>query len=195
MKKIRVKKYKVIPNGVDIQELEKARVLEGFEGKIITCVARLEAQKNYETLIKAMNHLKGCTLLIVGEGSKRKELENLVEEEGLTEKVKFLGNRSDVPSILKRTDVFVLPSKTEGMSNALLEAMALAKPCVVSNIPQNTALIKNDENGLTFKTTDYKDLAKKISQAKKSHGLKAKQTIKKEYDINKIRKQYREIIK
>ena len=187
MKKIRVKKYKVIPNGVDIKALEKERINKlNYEGKIITCVARLEKQKDHKTLIEAMKYLKGYTLLLIGEGKEKENLEKLAE--GLN--VKFLGNRKDVASILKQSDVFVLPSLTEGMSNALLEAMALSLPCVVSNIEQNKVVIKNNINGLTFKVGDEKDLAEKIKLVKKDHGKKAKETIIKDYDIKNIRKVY-----
>ena len=199
MDKLKVRNYKVIPNGVDVEELE-LKAEKGFKEEInvkdrlITCIARLKEQKDQKTLVEAMQYLKGCTLALVGEGEDREKLERLVKELGVEDKVLFPGNRTDIPRILADTDVFVLPSKVEGMSNSLLEAMALGKRCVVSDIPQNKTLIKHEENGLTFKTNNAKDLAKKITQTKKEHGEKARKTIKEKYEIGKIRKRYKELI-
>ncbi len=198
MDKIGVKKYVVISNAVSLESLLKSakqgfKKSVGVSKKVITCVARLEPQKDHKTLIKAMAHLPDAELVLVGEGSLRKELEFLASE--LNVGVHFLGKRDDVSSILLESDVFVLPSTTEGMSNALLEAMSFGLPCVVSNIPQNTSLIRHEENGLVFEAQNSKDLAKKISQAKKSHGKLAAKTVKENYDIEVIKKKYLEILK
>src|SRR5690606_11431810 len=87
-----------------------------------------------------------------------------VKELGIENKIYILGSRNDVAPILKESDVFALPSKTEGMSNALLEAMALGKPCIISNIEQNTALIKNKVNGLVF--SNEKELVEVLNDLK-----------------------------
>jgi len=103
--------------------------------------------------------------------------------------VQFLGKRQDVFAILSITDVFVLPSKKEGMSNALLEAMASGCACIVSNIPENTELIKDQENGLAFSLGDTRDCAQQIQslyenqKLRKVYGNKAKEDLENTYSL------------
>lgn len=102
-------------------------------------VGRLSEVKNQERLILAfgrvLNRRPNCLLLIAGDGPLKKKLSSAVADLGLSNHVLFLGNRSDVPVILKALDVFVFPSLREGFGLALLEAMASKIPIVASDIP------------------------------------------------------------
>ena len=165
-----------IPNGIDREkikpapeEAEKVKAEFGFtdEDFVILSVARLHKQKDLPTLLHALAIIKEkgfcCPrLLLCGQGEEQESLQLLVDHLGLYDNVRFLGLRQDVGALLNLADVFVLPSLHEGMSNALLEAMAAGKPCVVSAIPENAELIKNKENGLTFIPGNETDLAEKI---------------------------------
>lgn len=105
----------------------------------IVSVARLDDQKDHVSLIKAFNLLQKdiptATLWIVGDGPLRQPLVNLVKRLKLLHKVKFWGWRQTVIPLLRRSDVFVLSSKREGFSYALLEAMSQGKPVIATNAP------------------------------------------------------------
>jgi glycosyltransferase involved in cell wall biosynthesis len=85
--------------------------------------------------------------LVVGDGPLRASLEALAVSLGIRERVVFTGARADVPRLLAALDVVVVPSHTEGMSNALLEAMAMARPVVATAVPGNRAVVRDGETG------------------------------------------------
>lgn len=89
-------------------------------------------------------------------------LKDLVNDLELSENINFLGNRNDVPQLLTEADLFVLPSRYEGMPLSLLEAMASNLPVIASNISGSNDLISNGENGLLFESENVQDLADKI---------------------------------
>jgi glycosyltransferase involved in cell wall biosynthesis len=106
---------------------------------VILNVARLVPQKGQQYAVLAMEDIvrqfPTARLVIAGEGWLRPSLEQLVRDHGLSRHVALLGDRPDVPSLLRAADLFVFSSIYEGQGNALLEAMAFGKPCVVSRIP------------------------------------------------------------
>jgi len=163
---------------------------------IITCVARLHKQKSINTLIEAGGILKreniDFKILLCGEGKEKNNLKSLVGELKLKDNVFFLGNRNDVLEILSISNVFVLSSVKEGMSNALLEAMGIGVPCIVSNIDENKELIADKKNGLTFRLKNSFDLFEKIKYIKNNNEIadgfseRSKEIIKNNYSIDKI---------
>jgi len=134
-------------------------------------VGRLSTEKRLEDLLKAAAILasEGWSLVVelVGgpdpdrnaEPALRKTARKL-EEEGEAVAVHLRGHRSDVDSFYRTADAFILPSSTEGLSNALLEAMAHGIPCVVSDIPQNRFAV--GEAGLLFSTGSPRELAEAV---------------------------------
>lgn len=108
----------------------------------ILYIGRLDPQKNVQMLFGAMprlfemlsQHGIEAELLMVGEGSERKRLEQLRTELKLDDRVHLLGYRDDVPQLLREASLLVLPSRWEGMANVLLEAMAAARPIVASRV-------------------------------------------------------------
>ena len=87
------------------------------------------------------------SLILVGPGNDRQQLEELAASLGIADRVQFTGGVDDPADYLRAADVFVLPSVAEGMSNSLLEAMATALPCAVSGIGGNTDLIEDGATG------------------------------------------------
>jgi len=135
-------KTRVIPNGVKLDRfvnavrLPRQKIFGVSEGTpLILTVGRLEPQKDHATLIRALQHLDGVSLAIVGDGSLREGLEALVRELGLTKRVYFLGWRTDIPQLLKAADVYVQSSHWEGFGIAAVEAMAAGLPVVASRVP------------------------------------------------------------
>lgn len=109
-------------------------------------VGELNPNKNHRLIIQALAKVQEpFHYFICGQGDELPHLQKLAKQYGLEEKVTFLGYRSDVLDILKMADIYCFPSKREGLSVALMEAMAAGLPCVASNIRGNSDLI--DENG------------------------------------------------
>jgi glycosyltransferase involved in cell wall biosynthesis len=207
--KVSLKKIKLVPNGIDLKGLygklnKKYDIRDELKlpkkSFIIACAARLQKQKNLPVLIKSMKFVNEKTFLVIaGGGPEKKELDNIIAKLNLQKRVFLLGERKDISNIVNSSDIFVLPSLKEGMSNALLEAMALKKCCLVSSIPQNKELIKDKVNGFIFNPKNAKGLAKNIENACKSKkladfGEKSYVIIKKKYQIDTILKKYEKII-
>jgi glycosyltransferase involved in cell wall biosynthesis len=123
----------VVPNGVRSMA-QRARPTGAR--LTIVCVANLIAYKGHSTLLAAVRRLRphGWSLLLVGEGPERESIGRTIASVNLQERVFMLGRRSDVHEILDAADLLVLPSYSEGMPNAVLEAMAHGIPVVASDV-------------------------------------------------------------
>ena len=106
--------------------------------QIVGVVARLEPEKGHPTLLEAwpavLRAVPDAYLLIVGEGSRRDALEAQARELRIAHRVVFTGRRDDVPAVTAALDVAVLPSYREAQGLTILEAMALSRPVVASNV-------------------------------------------------------------
>ena len=163
-----------IPNGVDIQQFHPTTWpwLEEPEKRVerlILCVARLEYAKGIDVLLHAWGRMMAMPppwreglrprLCLAGDGTLREELERLVVDLGIQESVEFLGTRHDIPRLLQEAWGFVLPSRWEGMPNALLEAMACALPCVATRVSGSEDVIEQGINGLLVEPERPEQLA------------------------------------
>lgn len=160
---------RIIQNPVFISKhLNKARLPDNK--KNIVSVGRLELQKNYYLLIDAFSILtdkfSDYTLTIYGEGTQRKALEEYILKKGLVGKVSLPGRVNNVHEKIIGSAMFVLPSNYEGMSNALLEAMALGIPCISTDCPigGSAELIRNRENGILVPVNDVEKMAEAMSE-------------------------------
>lgn len=158
-------KFQLINNGVDLKKFIKASALDkdiffSEHDFIITQVSSFRYPKDQKTVILSLKLLtENIKLLLVGDGSLKKECEELVKTEGLESRVKFLGVREDIPNVLQTSDVVVLSSFHEGLSLSCLEGMA-TKPFIASNVPGLVEIVENF--GLLFEQTNAQDLADKI---------------------------------
>ncbi len=136
---INEKKIEVILNGIEIENYSNAKlsnIRNEFNLKdefIFISVGSLIEQKNMDVLIRAFSELKEGVLLLVGDGKERHSLNNLVNELRISNRVYFLGRRSDVPNLLKSADCFVFLSRNEGLPLVIVEAMASGLPIIVSD--------------------------------------------------------------
>jgi glycosyltransferase involved in cell wall biosynthesis len=137
---------KVIPNGIRIAQFNAPRK---SPGRRIGTVGRLVPEKNYPLLLRAFAGIRDAELTFVGDGPLRGELEQQAGP-----RVHFLGQQTDVAPLLAGFDVFVLSSSTEGMSIALLEAMAAGCPIVVTAVGGNIQLIQHMQTGLVVPPDD-----------------------------------------
>jgi glycosyltransferase involved in cell wall biosynthesis len=167
----------VIHNGIDVSRVqsslsrEQARAQLGIAGDAIAvgCVARLEEQKGHRFLLEALALLNEAprgaprfTLLLAGDGRLRAELERRAAALGVAAQTRFLGTRSDVADVLRALDVYAMPSLWEGLSIAMLEAMAAGLPIVISDVSGVAQVIGNDEYGLRVPAGDPAALAQAI---------------------------------
>lgn len=177
-------------------ELELIKNKSNF---LILTICRLHYQKDVATLIRAVSLFKkDVTLIIIGDGPQRKELENLARNV-LTDNIIFLGNIKNASSLIHYADSFILSTYWEGLPLVLLEAMLSRVLVVASNVHGVRSLIKDGETGFLFKKGDYIDLVKKIKQSlcfnKERLNIinNAQDLVKKEYSINDMVKKYKDL--
>ncbi len=136
-------------------------------GYVVMYVGRLLPYKGAEYLIKAITYVKeihpDVLLILIGDGSQKIFLERLVEQEKLLKNVLFAGYQRNIAEWLSITDVFVLPSLTEGSSNALLEAMSMRLPVIATRVGSAPDIIKHLQNGLLVEPKNAKQIAEYIN--------------------------------
>ena len=132
----------------------------------ITMVARLEPGKNHHMLLDAaalvVRDAPKARFVVVGKGSMGSVLPGYAQQVGLTDRVSFLGERSDVAEILAATDISVLSTNFEGMPNTLLEAMAAGKPIVCTRYPGAEEILTHEVNALLSPCGDAGPFAQNI---------------------------------
>lgn len=155
-----------IYNGIDTRKYSIAEPLNDF-GDLINCrvkimqVAAFRYQKDQDTVIRSLKILPDdFHLFLVGDGVRRRELEKLVSDLDLKPRVHFMGIRSDVPQLLKSSDIVVMSSHIEGFGLAAVESMAAAKPVIASNVDGLREVVEGA--GILFQPGDVKGLATKI---------------------------------
>ena len=169
-------KLRLVYNGIDLEPIREAReqrdserVCLGLEAgdQVVISVGRLSREKDYATLLQAIALLAGqgapVRLLLVGDGSERAGLEQRAAELGLGERVRFLGERGDVPQLLAAADAFALSSLSEGVSLAVLEAMAAGLPVAATEVGGNPEVVLPDETGLLVPPSDAPALASALA--------------------------------
>ena len=162
-------KIVVIPNGINLREFDRlpakqqarAALELPYDRALIGTVARLDPVKRLDVLLQAMASVKSVGAVIIGDGPERARLEALRKQLGLVERVRFVGQQSNVPEWLAAMDLFVLSSDWEGMSNALLEAMAASLP-VVATAVGGTSGVVDGVTGLLVPPRDPDALAEAI---------------------------------
>jgi glycosyltransferase involved in cell wall biosynthesis len=204
----------IIPNGVNIKQKSSyylnnklsargAIGLKKNDEKIVIFTGRLSKEKGLDTLIKAWSLISRTTkskLFIVGEDDLSRNIANeikaLVTQFDLENSVIFTGRVEDTTDYLIASDIFVLPSIVEGMSNSLLEAMAAGCAIIASDIEPNKELIIDNINGLLFKVGNELALSEKLITLLSNPllceklGKTAKQTIIDSYSIDKVADKY-----
>lgn len=155
-----------INNGVKLSKFINAQPLSSIvstENKNIVMVAVLREPKDHKTVIRAASELpNNYHVYFVGYGNLRDELEKFTGELAMTERIHFMGKRTDVPEILKAADFVVLASHFEGLSLSSIEGMAVGKPFLASNVPGLKEMV--DGYGVLFEDENYKELANSILQ-------------------------------
>lgn len=164
--KMKAKRVEYVPGvGIDIERImgieEKRDALcEECEidsnSVLMVSVGELNENKNHRAVLVVLDRLpEDYHYLICGQGVSRPMLEALAREHGCEDRLHILGYRDDVLSIVKSCDLFVFPSKREGLSVALMEAMACGIPCIASDIRGNCDLVDDGEGGMLLKAEAF----------------------------------------
>jgi len=172
--------------GVDLEQFSQGRgngvsVREelGLDDQdvVVTCVAEFTSTKNHAFLLAAWRKVAKeehqAHLLLVGEGRLKRVIERKIMVESMPN-VHFLGFRKDVPQILQATDIFVLPSRREGLPRSVMEAMAAGKPVVATDVRGSRDLVEHGTTGLLVELGDVEDLAQALLQLIRDSELRKK---------------------
>lgn len=148
------------------------------EAVVIGSVGRLAPLKNFAALVEWAGELMALTpqvqLVIVGDGEERQALEGLIREMNLAARVKLPGFRADIPRVLSAMDIFAFPSLSEGLSIALLEAMAAALPCVVTDVGGNGEAVVAGDTGYVVSPDDARGFKEALISLAKDGKLREK---------------------
>ncbi|MHC5066338.1 MAG: glycosyltransferase family 4 protein [Planctomycetota bacterium] len=149
---------------------------EVSDGQILALAAgNLVPRKGFENLLNALAQPGGSEDLrvwIAGHGEGRKPLETLIDSLGLQERVKLLGQRSDIPDLLAACDLFVMPSLAEGLGIAALEAMAASRPVIASRVGGLGELVVDEKTGLLVPPGDIPALASALTSLARNPELR-----------------------
>lgn len=166
---------KMIPNGVDVPACSAGCPVSDTPPTRLLFSGRLAEGKNIAFLLETLAGIREFSwkLVLVGDGPERKSLENLAVRLGISAHVKFEGwiKREEMASRLANTDIYVYPSKQEGMPNTVLEAMAAGLPVVAHPIEGIEDIITNGVNGFLAPLGDKEIFAAQIAKLAKDHGL------------------------
>lgn len=159
---------KAIPmvfNGIDLSRCQPKQDYSLGETIILTHIGRFNEQKNHECLLRAFQLVHArypqCRLDLLGDGELMDHVQALVRELGISDSVRFLGSQSNVYPYLQQTDVFLLPSRYEGMPMTLIEAMGTGLPIAASAVGGVPDMISHEKSGL-LTSTDPEDVAQAV---------------------------------
>ena len=191
------KKSQVIPTGIDPTPYSLLPT-PFHTDTVVTYIGRLESVKGADDFVEAVVPLKrdfpNLTVQVVG---WYKEGHSLVAK--YKDRVVFTGLRDDIPAILATTDIFVMPSYSEGLSNAIMEAMASSCACVVSDVGGNRFLIQNGISGFLFPPGDREVLKAHVRRLiedpikRRALGQAARKRIEEGFSWEKVGEEYRRL--
>ena len=203
-------KVTTIHNGVDTRRFspDRGRAIRdslGLDDSVFTLgtVSRLDPVKDYRSLLQAFMPIartaRPVGLIIAGDGPMRSSIEQLSSELKIADKVHLLGERHDIPQVLKACDVFTLTSIAEGISNTILEAMASALPVVATRVGGNAEIV---EHGICGSLVSARDVAALTAayesylnhpKLKDEHGRNARARTEQKFSLERMASQYAQL--
>ena len=199
----------VLENGVDTHRFNRFMLPDTTKKKVrVGCVANLRPVKNIDGLMRAakvaLERFPKLVFEVAGDGEQREELERLHAALGLGDRFVLRGSVADVAGFLRTVDVAVLPSHSEGMSNALLEYMSAGRAVVATDVGANATLVQHRASGLIVPSNDPAALVEAIGQylsnplRAASYGAAARRRVEAEYSRDAMTRRfevyYRELV-
>ncbi len=209
--KIPPDRVKAIPNGIDLRKFARisgAGVRNEFglpeDRRLIGVVGRLHPQKGHEDLFRALAAMPDAragqlNCLVVGIGDLQTRLHDQVTALGLEQCVIFAGMRRDVPRLIAALDVFVMPSRWEGMPIALLEAMASSKAVLCTRVGGIPDVVLDGDNGLLVRPNEIAELCAGLesllndADARARLGKRARATVIERFDVTRTAAAYNKL--
>lgn len=193
-----------ICNGVDTQKFRPAAVGPRADAFVVGSVGRLEEVKDYMTLARAFalcarESPVSPRLVLVGEGSQRGGITAYLEAQRLASSCELAGARDDVPDLMRRFSVFVLPSRAEGISNTILEAMASGLPVIATDVGGNRELVVDGETGFLVPSGEPGAIAGRLSWYRENpdalarHGRAGRERALREFSLDVMVENYRRL--
>lgn len=192
----------LIPNGVDIDRFQPVPTNMNSEqrAQTVVCVSKARYEKGLDVLLQAWHLVQEqqpeARLVIVGSGPLQKQLEQMADALDISQSVEFAGLQSDVPGQLHRGLIGILPSRWEGMPNALLEAMASGMACIATRVSGSEDLIQHGENGLLVESENYEEMARALvtlledTALAQKYGAAARATVEQSYTLEHVLNMY-----
>ena len=200
-----------ISNGVDVVQFrpgeDKSRLRKALDlpdKKTIVYTGRLSIEKGVDFLVQSFSELdskRGYQLIIIGDGPEREHIAQLLDNAHVGKSILLLNSRDDVASYLQASDLFILPSRFEGLSNSLLEAMACALPVISTRVGGSTDIIEHGSNGLLVDVDNVEQVRSAItdvfddSRRAARLGKGARKTIEEYHDVSTIAEKYMQLYK
>jgi glycosyltransferase involved in cell wall biosynthesis len=196
----------VIPNGIPDEVFAKTRpALEKEPGTVtVGMVSRMnDPIKQHAMFVRVAARLTArlpqLRFVLVGDGPLRPGLEALASELQVANRIRFLGDRRDIPAVLASLDISVLPSSSESLSNAILESMAVGLPVVASRTGGNPEIVGHDETGFLFDPGDEIQFAASLerliceAELRRQFGLKARERALSSFRSSQMRDLYQDL--
>ena len=197
-------KIKVVYRGRNSSVFHEWKMPDLTEFKFVT-IGRLYEKKGYPELIEAFSIVskiyKNTTLVIYGEGSYRKEMEKQIAFYHLEDKITLAGNVPNAWMKIYESHCFVFPSRFEGFSGALVEAMMTGIPIISSDIPMNLEAVEHRKTALVHQLKNVKDLSEKMQDMITNYpsmiqmGTSAREVAIDKFDIKNIASQYEGLLR
>jgi glycosyltransferase involved in cell wall biosynthesis len=163
---------RVVPNGVP--EPSEGSVDPILPRPVIGAVGRVDGQKGFDVLVDALALLPDVAAVVAGDGRDRGALERRAQDRGVADRFAVTGWQEEVGPFLRSLDVFVLPSRFEGLSLALLEAMAVGAAIVATDVGGTSEAVAHGETGLLVPTENPTALADAVRQLLDDHDLRTR---------------------
>ena len=193
----------VIYNGLDLHRFSLEMPCDHYhrsEAITFGVIANLRPEKGHLTFVRAAQQMAQAhpkaRFVLIGDGVMRARIQDAVREAGLTERFEFVGAVKNVPLILQSIDVVVSPSDTEGLPNAVLEAMAAGKPVVATDTGGTRELVSEGVTGYLVPVGDARMMANRMSDLylspamQKSMGGKARRKVEESFTVEQIARQF-----
>lgn len=182
---LKASKIVVVKNGIILREFNtrSAELANEFPDAVnrlkIIAVGRLNYSKGFDVIVRAIAEAvksgdSRFFVMLVGGGDGKTLIEELINDLGVGSQVKLLGIRQDVVELMRSSDLMVIPSRFEGLSLAMIEAMACGLPIIASDAPGLKTYITNEKTGLLFPLDDHKAMAKCILRLAADKDLRIK---------------------
>ena len=199
--RLRADRVVVLENGVDTNRFKRFMLPDTSKKLVrVGCVANLRPVKNIDGLMRAakvaIEKFPQLVFEVAGDGEQREELERLHADLGLGARFVLRGSVSDVPNFLRRMDVAVLPSHSEGMSNALLEYMAAGRAVIATDVGANARVLENGRCGLIVPPKDETALVDALGVLLANplraagHGAAARSRVHSDFSRDAMRKRF-----